>query len=41
MILFGWDAQKETLENVCTPVCFRILSSSLSQCQFSLSAVTL
>jgi hypothetical protein len=30
MILLEWDAQKETLENVRTPVCFRILSSSLT-----------
>jgi hypothetical protein len=30
MIFFEWDAQKETLENVRTPVCFRILSSSLT-----------
>jgi hypothetical protein len=33
--------QKETLDKLCTPVCFRILSSSLSWFQFSLSAVTL
>jgi hypothetical protein len=30
MILFEWDAQKESLENVRTSVCFRILSSSLT-----------
>jgi hypothetical protein len=28
--IFEWDAQKKTMENVRTPVCFRILMSSLT-----------
>ncbi len=35
MILFEWNAQKEALENVRTPVCFRILSSSLTSVSIS------
>jgi hypothetical protein len=46
MILFEWDAQKETLENVRTPVCFHILSSSLtsvsifSDCCYSIVSIS-